>query len=268
MEAYYRLGCIGMFIKVKANIFSYIGPSSRGGGVTDSMLTHQSKQRPLLNMHRRSVSRISNSSYSSLTLNCLQSPQRTTSTADLSSDNLLHHHNQPRRMNSVSMLDGIDPNLLMQLNNLPANQLDDLENVLLPHLTSDGRSCQPSPNGDHLLDLPGMDINDADQNNGGKDGNHHMENQRDHDRMKSHNNLAITPSQTSTTLTSTLSMGVSNAPSVSQFHSFSTLPSVSALPTNIRAASAESNPDPFTRNLGFSGNNFSMGGGGGGTSTF
>ncbi len=242
-------------------IVYYPGPSSRGGGVTDSMLTHQSKQRPLLNMHRRSVSRISNASYSSLTLNCLQSPQRTTSTADLSTDNLLHHHNQPRRMNSVSMLDGIDPNLLMQLNNLPANQLDDLENVLLPHLTSDGRSCQPSPNGDHLLDLPGMDINDADPNNGSRDGNHHMENQRN----KSHNNLAITPSQTSTTLTSTLSMGVSNAASVSQFHSFSTLPSVSALPTNIRAASAESNPDPFARNLGFSGNNFDMvkrGGGG------
>ena len=152
------------------------------------------------------------------------------------------------------MLDGIDPNLLMQLNNLPANQLDDLENVLLPHLTSDGRSCQPSPNGDHLLDLPGMDINDSDHNNGSKDGNHHLNNERN----KSHNNLPITPSQTSTTLTSTLSMSASNAPSVNQFHSFSMLPSLSGVPTNIRAASAESNPDPFARTLGFSGNDFQL----------
>ena len=105
---------------------------------------------------RRSVSRISNASYSSLSLNCLQSPRHSQSRG---SD--LQDGQQPRRMNSVSMLDGIDPNLLMQLNNLQANQLDDLENVLLPHLTSDGRSCQPSPNGGNLLDLPDMEIADS-----------------------------------------------------------------------------------------------------------
>ena len=47
------------------------------------------------------------------------------------------------------MLDSLDPNLLLHLSGLQANQLEDLENVLLPHLTVDPRvtssSVAPSP---------------------------------------------------------------------------------------------------------------------------
>ena len=36
--------------------------------------------------------------------------------------------------NNPQILDSLDPSFLNQLNNLQANQIDDLENVLLPHL--------------------------------------------------------------------------------------------------------------------------------------
>jgi hypothetical protein len=38
--------------------------------------------------------------------------------------------------NNPQILDSLDPSFLSQLNNLQANQIDDLENVLLPHLHS------------------------------------------------------------------------------------------------------------------------------------
>jgi hypothetical protein len=43
------------------------------------------------------------------------------------------------RMLSSSVLDSLDQNLLLHLSSLQANQLEDLENVLLPHLTVDPR---------------------------------------------------------------------------------------------------------------------------------
>ena len=57
------------------------------------------------------------------------------------------------------MLDVLDQNLLMHLNNLQANQLDDLENVLLPHLTVDPRT-QDSP-GQNILDLQNMELSNS-----------------------------------------------------------------------------------------------------------
>merc|ERR1711902_314602 len=38
--------------------------------------------------------------------------------------------------NNPQILDTLDPSFLNQLNNLQANQIDDLENALLPHLHS------------------------------------------------------------------------------------------------------------------------------------
>jgi hypothetical protein len=43
-----------------------------------------------------------------------------------------------------SVLDSLDQNLLLHLSGLPANQLEDLENVLLPHLTVDPRVASSS----------------------------------------------------------------------------------------------------------------------------
>ena len=40
------------------------------------------------------------------------------------------------------ILDSLDPSFLNQLNNLQANQIDDLENALLPHLHSTSEDQQ------------------------------------------------------------------------------------------------------------------------------
>ena len=94
-------------------------------------------------------SRISSSSFSGFSLHSLQSP-RLKSTETSVSDNP-----SGSRL-GTSVLDVLDQNLLMHLNNLQANQLDDLENVLLPHLTVDPRT-QDSP-GQNLLDIQNMEL--------------------------------------------------------------------------------------------------------------
>ena len=117
------------------------GPSGlRPGGVQDSLLSLSSNV-PKIDpepFYRRESSRISTASYSSFTLNYLGSGSpRLKSTEVPSNDN---HQS----------LDGFDQNFFMSLNTLQANQIDDLENVLLPHLSMD-RSDQP------LLDLNNID---------------------------------------------------------------------------------------------------------------
>jgi len=48
---------------------------------------------------------------------------------------------------NFSVLEGFDPSFLNHFNNLQATQIDDLENVLLPHLHSSGStSGMPIPN--------------------------------------------------------------------------------------------------------------------------
>ena len=108
-----------------------------GGGVQDSLLSANMTKVDPEAIYRRESSRISTASYSSFTLNYLQSP-RLKSTENPGSEN------QPS-------LDGFDQNFFISLNTLQANQIDDLENVLLPHLSMDGRSDNP------LLDLNSID---------------------------------------------------------------------------------------------------------------
>ena len=95
---------------------------------------------------QREGSRISTASYSSFSLNYLQSP-RLKSTENSNNEN---HQS----------LDGFDQNFFMTLNTLQANQIDDLENVLLPHLSMDSRSDN------QLLDLNNIDSveNNAEDN--------------------------------------------------------------------------------------------------------
>ena len=117
------------------------GPSGvRPGGVQDSLLSLSSNV-PKLDpepFYRRESSRISTASYSSFTLNYLGSGSPRLKSTEIPSTD--HHQS----------LDGFDQNFFMSLNTLQANQIDDLENVLLPHLSMD-RSDQP------LLDLNNID---------------------------------------------------------------------------------------------------------------
>ena len=118
------------------------GPSC----VQDSMLScHPHKLDPEM-IFQREGSRISTASYSSFSLNYLQSP-RLKSTENSNNEN---HQS----------LDGFDQNFFMTLNTLQANQIDDLENVLLPHLSMDSRSDN------QLLDLNNIDSveNNAEDN--------------------------------------------------------------------------------------------------------
>lgn len=110
-----------------------LGPS----GVQDSLLSCQPNKVDPEMIFQRESSRISTASYSSFSLNYLQSP-RLKSTDNSNSEN---HQS----------LDGFDQNFFMTLNTLQANQIDDLENVLLPHLSMDSRSDNP------LLDLHQID---------------------------------------------------------------------------------------------------------------
>ena len=101
--------------------------------VQDSLLSaNMTKVDPETAAYRRNSSRISSASYSSFTLNYLQSP-RLKSTENPGSEN-------------PQSFDGFDQNFFMTLNNLQANQIDDL---LLPHL--DGRADN------QLLDLNTID---------------------------------------------------------------------------------------------------------------
>ena len=100
------------------------GSDGRPGGIQDSLLSaNVPKADPeSAQLYRRESSRISTASYSSFTLNYLGSGSpRLKSTEVPSNDN---HQS----------LDGFDQNFFMSLNTLQANQIDDLENVLLPHL--------------------------------------------------------------------------------------------------------------------------------------
>ena len=100
----------------------------------------------------RLLSRDSNASaYSAFSLQGLQSPPlrlKSTDTISSSSRTAAAAAGGSGRIGS-SMLDSLDPNLLLHLSGLQANQLEDLENVLLPHLTVDPRvtssSVAPSP---------------------------------------------------------------------------------------------------------------------------
>ena len=70
----------------------------------------------------RSGSRATLASLSSFPFNPMSSPA---------------HENSP---NNPPILDSLDPSFLNQLNNLQANQIDDLENALLPHLHNEETS--------------------------------------------------------------------------------------------------------------------------------
>ena len=106
-------------------------------GVQDSLLSSNPHKVDPEIIFPRESSRISTASYSSFSLNYLHSP-RLKSTENSAGEN-------------QQSLDGFDQNFFMSLNGLQANQLDDLENVLLPHLSMDTRSDNP------LLDLNNLD---------------------------------------------------------------------------------------------------------------
>ena len=108
-------------------------PTPGPSGVQDSLLSaNMTKVDPETAAYRRNSSRISSASYSSFTLNYLQSP-RLKSTDNPNTDN-------------PQSFDGFDQNFFMSLNNLQANQIDDL---LLPHL--EGKDDN------QLLDLNNID---------------------------------------------------------------------------------------------------------------
>ena len=111
--------------------------------VQDSLLSANQPKVDPESVYRRESSRISTASYSSFTLNYLQSPR-------------LKSTENPATENQQS-LDGFDQNFFISLNTLQANQIDDLENVLLPHLSMDGRSDNP------LLDLNNIDEVESNQ---------------------------------------------------------------------------------------------------------
>ena len=100
------------------------GSDERAGGVQDSLLSASvPKADPeSAQLYRRESSRISTASYSSFTLNYLGSGSPRLKSTDVPSND--NHQS----------LDGFDQNFFMSLNPLQANQIDDLENVLLPHL--------------------------------------------------------------------------------------------------------------------------------------
>eukprot|EP00092_Neocalanus_flemingeri_P012971 GFUD01013976.1.p1 GENE.GFUD01013976.1~~GFUD01013976.1.p1 ORF type:complete len:1261 (+),score=305.37 GFUD01013976.1:94-3876(+) len=116
---------------------STVQEGSGPGGVQDSLLSCQPHKVDPEMIFQRESSRISAASYSSFSLNYLQSPRLK------STDNSNNENHQS--------LDGFDQNFFMTLNTLQANQIDDLENVLLPHLSMDSRSDHP------LLDLNQID---------------------------------------------------------------------------------------------------------------
>ena len=125
------------------------GSDGRPGGIQDSLLSaNVPKADPeSAQLYRRESSRISTASYSSFTLNYLGSGSPRLKSTDVPSND--NHQS----------LDGFDQNFFMSLNTLQANQIDDLENVLLPHLMD-----RP----DHgLLDLNTIDDvgNDQDDEN-------------------------------------------------------------------------------------------------------
>ena len=99
-----------------------------GPHVQDSLLSANMTKTDPETVYRRESSRISTASYSSFTLNYLQSPRlKSTENAAAGGDTL-------------PSCDGFDQNFFISLNTLQANQIDDLENVLLPHLGMDGRT--------------------------------------------------------------------------------------------------------------------------------
>ena len=104
------------------------GDQRPGPHVQDSLLSANMTKTDPEAVYRRESSRISTASYSSFTLNYLQSP-RLKSTDNVAAGG-----------DTLPSCDGFDQNFFISLNTLQANQIDDLENVLLPHLGMDGRT--------------------------------------------------------------------------------------------------------------------------------
>ena len=104
------------------------GDQRPGPRVQDSLLSANMTKTDPEAVYRRESSRISTASYSSFTLNYLQSP-RLKSTDNVAAGG-----------DTLPSCDGFDQNFFISLNTLQANQIDDLENVLLPHLGMDGRT--------------------------------------------------------------------------------------------------------------------------------
>ena len=110
----------------------------------------QECQRISLYQREASSSRISSVSFSSLAgLGCLQSPQpKSLDNGSITGEN---HNN--------GSLDSFDQNFMMTLNTLQANHIDDLENVLFPHLGAiDSGGRADSALNSQLLDLNSIDI--------------------------------------------------------------------------------------------------------------
>ena len=113
---------------IRPRSVSFGDQRSVGTHIQDSLLSANMTKTDPETVYRRESSRISTASYSSFTLNYLQSPRlKSTENPGAGGDN-------------QQSLDGFDQNFFISLNTLQANQIDDLENVLLPHLGMDGRS--------------------------------------------------------------------------------------------------------------------------------
>ena len=125
------------------------GPSGlQMSGVQDSLLSCQpGKLEPEVRVPRQgTTSRISSASFSSFSLNYLQSPRLK------STDGVVGQEG------AQQSLDGFDQNFFMSLNTtlntLQANQIDDLENVLLPHLSMDRADSAALTSMDNRADTP------------------------------------------------------------------------------------------------------------------